>query len=385
MTGYERVKRIINHKEADRVPKYDAFWEDTLINYYSDGLQKNLDLDNKKLILGDKTRTIGNSINDYFGFDIDILFLDNSMRWETMVHEETDEYKIVTDRCGYTAKKLKHKSNTMLFLNHVNKTQDDWQKLNHRFSIDPKDSARIDNEPFFLKTSDAPSWNEVKVIFDEYKKRNNFILFNGYGPYEGTWRHHGFTESLMDIACEKEYMQDMFETITNLTIEVLQYAINYGIKPDGFYMVEDLGYTGSTLFSPELYKELLWPSHRKLGDFLHSKQINFFIHSCGKISTLLPYFIEAGIDVVQPLQANTGMDIRHLKGLYKNNLTFWGNIDVMKLSGSYSDIEEEIKSKITIAMKDGGYIYHSDHSVPPSVSLDKYRYAMKMLDRYGKY
>ncbi|HHW30849.1 MAG TPA: hypothetical protein GXX20_04115 [Clostridiaceae bacterium] len=385
MTGYERIKKIINHEEADKVPKYDSFWEDTLINYYSDGLDLSRDINLKTLNLGNISRNIGNPVNDHFGFDIDILYLDNSMRWKTRIHEETDEYIVITDRCGYTAKKLKNKSNTMLFMEHVNKTKDDWEKLKKRFFLDINDEARIDSEPFFLKVDQSPSWNQMKLIYDEFRKRNNFILFNGYGPYEGTWRHHGFTESLMDIALEKNYMQDMFETITDLTIEILQYAIGCGMKPDGFYMVEDLGYKNSTLFSPELYKEVLWPFHRKLGDFLQSNNIRFFIHSCGKIDTLLPYFIEAGIDVVQPLQANTGMNVIHLKEQYNNYLTFWGNINVIKLSGSYEDIEEEIKTKITKAMKGGGYIYHSDHSVPPSVSLDKYNYAMKMLDKYGRY
>jgi uroporphyrinogen decarboxylase len=79
------------------------------------------------------------------------------------------------------------------------------------------------------------------------------------------------------------------------------------------------------------------------------------------------------------------MDVRKLKAEFGNAITFYGNIDVRKLSGTRADIEEEISSKVPVAMKDGGYIFHSDHSVPPTVSWENYCYAIELLDRYGKY
>ena len=62
-----------------------------------------------------------------------------------------------------------------------------------------------------------------------------------------------------------------------------------------------------------------------------------------------------------------------------------GNIDVQKMSGSATEIEEEVRSKLAVAMKGGGYIYHSDHSVPPTVSFEDYCRLMSLLDRYGSY
>ncbi|MDO8587540.1 MAG: hypothetical protein Q7T82_10930 [Armatimonadota bacterium] len=48
-------------------------------------------------------------------------------------------------------------------------------------------------------------------------------------------------------------------------------------------------------------------------------------------------------------------------------------------------MEEEIRSKLAVAMRGGGYIFHSDHSVPPTVSFENYRYAMELVDEYGRY
>jgi uroporphyrinogen decarboxylase len=385
MTGRERILRVLAHKEVDIVPKYDSFWEDTIIRYHSEGLPENPGKDYNKIVLNSGTKTIGNPIGDYFGYDIDVFSMDNSMRVTPRLVEYREEYSIIADRCGYIAKKFNNRASSMDFIEHVNPDESTWQKFKDRFILDVSDSSRIDNEHFFLRTNEVPAWSEVKRIFDEYRKREKFLLFSAYGPYEGTWRHHGYTQTLMDLMCEKSLMHEMFEKITQLTIEIIRYSISIGMKPDGFWMIEDLGSTHSTLFSPEIYREVLWPYHKILGDFLHKENIKFFVHCCGKIDTLLPDFINAGIDVVQPLQANTGMDVRMLKREFGQDLTFWGNISVIELSKTLEDIEREIADKVTTAMKGGGYIYHSDHSIPPTISLKNYMHAMSMLDKYGKY
>ncbi|NJD03280.1 MAG: hypothetical protein FIA99_11975, partial [Ruminiclostridium sp.] len=353
MTSRERILRILAHKEADIVPKYDSFWEDTIINYYKNGLPDNLEKDYFKIVFDSGIKTIGDPIGDYFGYDIDMFYLDNSMRLTPRIVEDCEEYSIIADRCGYTAKRIKNKGTTMDFIGHVNPDETTWGKFKDRFVLDISDTSRIDSDSFFLRTNQVPAWKEVKTVFDEYRKRRRFLLLNGYGPYEGTWRHHGYTQSLMDIMCEKGLMCEMFEKITGLTIETIKYATSIGMKPDGFWMVEDLAHTRSTLFSPDIYKEVLWPYHKILGDFLHKENIYFFVHSCGKIDTLLPYLISAGIDVVQPLQANTGMNVRDLKREFGQDLTFWGNINEIELSKTFEDIEREIADKVTFAMKGG--------------------------------
>ena len=384
MTSRERITRILQHKEADKVPRYDGFWEETVVRFHQEGLPEDLGKDYEKLVLNGGIKTIGNPLGDYFGFDIDVFGLDNSMRVPPRIVEDTPAYQIIADRCGYTAKKYKNRP-LLDFQDHVCREESSWEKYKDRFVLDISGESRVDSEAFFLRMGQAPSWNDAKKVFDRYQKRGTFILFNGYGPYEGTWRHHGYTESLIDILTEKELMRDMFEKNTLLTIEILKHAISIGMKPDGYWMTEDLGGTHATLFSPELYKEVLWPYHKILGDFLHKEGIPFFVHSCGKIDTLLPGFISAGIDVVQPLQANTGMDVRTLKKEFGQDLTFWGNINEMEMTKTFDDIEREVADKITAAMKGGGYIYHSDHSIPPTVSLENYRHVIRMLDKYGNY
>ena len=99
----------------------------------------------------------------------------------------------------------------------------------------------------------------------------------------------------------------------------------------------------------------------------------------------LSLLIETGITAIHPLEAKAGNDVRKLKKIYGKSLVFVGNIDVRKMSGTREEIEEEIRSKILVARENGGYLYHSDHSVPPSVSFENYKYVMEMVKKYGEY
>lgn len=100
---------------------------------------------------------------------------------------------------------------------------------------------------------------------------------------------------------------------------------------------------------------------------------------------MIPRFIEAGFSAIQPLEAKAGQDVRELKKLYGKAITFFGNIDVRKMSGTREELREELLSKLSVAARNGGYIYHSDHSVPPTVSWDNYCYLMELLDEHGVY
>jgi uroporphyrinogen decarboxylase len=212
-----------------------------------------------------------------------------------------------------------------------------------------------------------------------------FIPVTVYGPWESAWRHHGFEDSLMDLIAEPEMMGEMFERITDLTIATVQKMMDIGCKPDAIWLTEDMGGTRTTLFSPKTYRELLFPCHKKLGDFLHAHGIYFFMHSCGYIEPLLPDLVEAGLNVIQALQANTGMHVADLKRKFGDKLTFFGNISEQNFKKGKEAIEAELRDKIPAAMEGGGYIYHSDHSIPPEVTLETYLYAMKVLDEIGTY
>lgn len=383
MNSRERVIGAIERTKIDRVPRHEAYWEDTIELYHDSGMPSfegypEIEIEGQK-------KKIGDPVHSYFNSDIDMLYMDVSMRLPSRVVSDDGEFIVIEDRSGYTAKKFKGKASSMDFMDHFTKNREIWNDNKHRFIFDPKDTSRIDNESYYLRLKPYLSWDGTKKLFDEYRAREKYIAVFCYGPYEATWRHRGYAESLMDLAMEPEWMSEMFEAVTTLMIDTLKHAISVGVKPDAFWLAEDMGGTHATLFSRDMYRELIWPQHKRLGDFLHENGIHFMMHSCGKIEPLLPDLIDAGLDVIQALQANTGMDVRELKKAYGDKLTFFGNIGEQTFKNGKEAIEEEIRSKVPVAMEGGGYIFHSDHSIPPEVSYETYQHALKVLDEVGRY
>lgn len=382
MTGRERVIAAIRREPLDRIPRYDAFWEDALDRWKEEGLV----LPEPCCIqVEGQSKQISTPVNAYFDFDIAPLYMDISMRFPTGLVADDGEKITVADRCGYTAQKFKGRASSMHFISHMVNDEADWEAYQHRLNFDPTDTARVDCDSYYLHTEEYPSWEGFRQIFDAYRKLDKFIPVTVYGPWEAAWRHHGYEASLMDLVAEPELMGQMFEKLADLTIHTLEHMIQMGCKPDALWLIEDMGGTYTTLFSPKVYKELLQPCHKKLGDFAHKNGIYFFMHSCGYIEPFLPGLIEAGLDVIQALQANTGMHIRSLKEKFGDKLTFCGNISVQNFRDGPDAIEEELREKLPVAMEGGGYIYHSDHSIPPEVSLETYQRAMQVLDEVGTY
>jgi uroporphyrinogen decarboxylase len=272
-------------------------------------------------------------------------------------------------------------------MDHVTKDAPAWEEVKRRLVLNPNDTARIDTDSYFMHMDPYPSWAEARQKFETVRTRERYLLFLCYGAYEATWRHRGFTQLLIDLAKEPGFVIEMAETYMNLLIAVLQRCLDEGMKPDGFYMIEDLAYTKGMLMSPRTWRHIFKPLVRRLGQFLHDNSIAFWMHCCGNAEAVFADLIECGLQVIQPLEAKSGLDVRQLRHTYGDQLTFWGNIDVINMAqGTDQEVEKEIRTKITpFKQAGGGYIYHSDHSVPPEVSFDRYRLVLDLVRKYGTF
>lgn len=367
MDGRTRVINAIKRRPLDRIPRYDSFWEDTLAQWRATGLPKDADPD------------------DYFDWDLRMMYLDASLRRQQKMLAADDAFVVYEDRAGYTVRKMVGKSRALEWINHVTKDRDAWDAMKNGFAFDPKAPARIDTQSYFGHMDEYPSWDEAKTHYDRLREKQKYVAFTVYGPWEATWRHRGYTPLLMDLATDPEWVAEMATAQANLVIEVLQHCIDLKMKPDALFLVDDVACTRGLLFSPAIWRTIFKPIYARYGSFLHDHGISFWLHCCGNCSELIMDFIECGLDVLQPLQAQAGMDVRTLKPRYGDALAFWGNIDVSKLAGPADACESEVRDKITAAKINGGYLYHSDHSIPPEISFERYQWIMELVEKYGHY
>jgi hypothetical protein len=130
----------------------------------------------------------------------------------------------------------------------------------------------------------------------------------------------------------------------------------------------DFGTQSGPFISPNNYRKLFQPFHRKVNDWIHEHTPwKTFIHSCGSVVLLLPDLIEAGFDILNPVQCSAvNMDPKTLKEKFGGKLTFWGGgIDTQKTLpfGTPDAIRKEVCERIAIFGQNGGFVFNPVHNV----------------------
>ncbi|MFH0965026.1 MAG: uroporphyrinogen decarboxylase family protein [Planctomycetota bacterium] len=354
LTPLDRVRTALAHEEPDHAPCDDAFFVDTRARFLAEGMP------------ADVRET------DYFDFDFENLSLDASPRLPERLIEETEEQRTYVSKSGYSAVVWKKKSGALHYFDHATKTKQDWERIKGRLVVDVDGTARISSTGYFAPFMTYPSWEGAADEYRGLRETGRFMLLGFYGPFEATWRHHGYVETCMDLLQEGDWVADMFNSYTDLVCAVLRRGLEAGIRPDGVFLIEDLGTTHGTLFSPEAFREFIKPCYARICDLARAEGLSRFLHSDGGIHAILDDLVEVGIEALNPIDTGSGMDLVDLKRRYGKALTFFGGVSARNMH----DVEKsnaEIDRAIPVAAKGGGYIYHSDHSVPPTVSLARYR------------
>jgi uroporphyrinogen decarboxylase len=137
-----------------------------------------------------------------------------------------------------------------------------------------------------------------------------------------------------------------------------------------------MGFKDKPFMSPDMYREIVEPGHKRLFDYSHSLGLKVIVHSCGFVEPLVPGLIRAGMDCLQAMEVKAGMDMPRLARQFGDRISFCGNIDIRIVAGNDRHaIDEELNRKIVPVLKAGsGYILHSDHSIPPDVEHDTLDY-----------
>jgi uroporphyrinogen decarboxylase len=263
-----------------------------------------------------------------------------------------------------------------------------------------KESA---STPEFLdfKVADSALWQDAKKRMTVDKSRLGLERYEKQYPKwaaEGYWVEGGFwfgfdvahswmsgTETiLIALALEPEWVKDIIETYLDRCIAHMDMYWEMGYRFDAINWPDDMGYKGTPFFSPETYRDIIKPSHKRAVEWAHNKGIPARLHSCGNITKLLPDIIETGVDILNPIEIKAGMDVFGLKREYGGRITLHGGIDAM-LWDKKELIISEIERAVPVLKENGGYIFASDHTIPDSVSLVNMREIVSALKKAGAY
>lgn len=184
-------------------------------------------------------------------------------------------------------------------------------------------------------------------------------------------------EWYMATATAPEYVKYIFEKQTDIAIANLErLKERVGNKIDVMYICgTDFGTQISTFCSAETFRNLYLPYYKKINGWIHENTgWKTFKHSCGAIEPFIPLFIEAGFDVLNPVQCSArGMDPVLLKEKYGKDIVFWGGgVDTQKILpfGTPEQIKEQVKERCEIFGKDGGYVFNAIHNIQANTPVE---------------
>ena len=194
----------------------------------------------------------------------------------------------------------------------------------------------------------------------------------------------GTENLLIAMMDEPELVEDMFATYLRSNIALYNRVWDAGYHFDEMFWYDDMGYKGTTFFSPALYRSMLKPYHTEAVRWAHDHGIVAQLHSCGDVRTLIDDILETGVDALNPIEVKAGMDPLALKRKYGDRLLLRGGINAVNWPDADA-ILAEISKKVPILKENGGFIFSSDHSIPNSVSLENMKRIIEAVKREGKY
>ena len=172
------------------------------------------------------------------------------------------------------------------------------------------------------------------------------LLYDAEEFYVNMYEEPALLKAMLDRYCKASYeiYERMFEAANN-KVDILRCCDDYGTQI-------------STLFSPAMWDEFFAENTRMFAEQAHRHGAYYMQHSCGAVRTLIPQMIRCGIDVLDPVQKVTGMDVDELKGEFGEQISFQGGVDTQHILplGTPQEVYEETTRVIRAMYRNGGYI-----------------------------
>jgi uroporphyrinogen decarboxylase len=218
-------------------------------------------------------------------------------------------------------------------------------------------------------------WPTLRL--DGWRARKHPLIFGQNGGMLG-W--YWFTRELMGTEAlsfafydQPELIHDIMEFHTEFLIEaarpvLAQTTVEY------VNFNEDLSMKTGPLLSPKHYKAFIYPRLRRVVDFLKSHGVRYVaIDTDGNPEAVIPMMMDAGVDVLWPLERAAEQDPVRLRQKFGRSLRLWGGVDKRVLAEGPLAIDEHLRAMRPL-IEEGGFIPSVDHTVPPDVGWPNFRH-----------
>jgi len=358
MTHRERVRRAIRREETDRVP---IDLGSTLATTLTVGAQERLRLEfglpeATPRILSRRSGTVipDEAILERFDIDTRALLLGTPERRPDREISAT----AFIDEWGVTWSKPEggHYINTAGPFHHLDEP-----------------SARDVERHDWPEPDDPGRYRGLRERARALSEQTDYaiVLGLGVGPVHQCQFLRGYAEWLEDLIARPAFAQALIERVTDIWTAIARRALEETADyVDVVMFGDDVGTQKSPLVRPELYRAVIKPCHKRMAEVVKSFGKPLLYHTCGSVYALIPDLIEAGVDILNPIQVSAAhMDTRRLKSEFGGELAFWGAIDNQGLlpRGTPGEVRAEVRRRIRDLAPGGGYVLAAAHNIQADV------------------
>jgi uroporphyrinogen decarboxylase len=243
------------------------------------------------------------------------------------------------------------------------------------------------DRPAYLDKSYEHLAQEAK---DLYENSDHLLVgFFGGHIFQSSQSLRGWETFLMDLIANRKFAEALMDRFLQVNIErFARYADTIGKYVQVIHVEDDLGMQDRPLLSPELYRRMVKPYHKRLFGFVKSHcDAYLMLHSDGSVFPLIPDFIEMGIDILNPVQVSAkDMDTKRLKREFGQDIAFWGaGCDSQEILpfGTPEEVRDEVKRRIDDLAPGGGFVFSPIHNVQSGVPLENIIAMFETVREYG--
>jgi uroporphyrinogen decarboxylase len=374
MLSRERVIRTLNHQEPDRVPVSLGGSAHKLADSRYLLLKEHFGIDGEveKRLTGAYLSYADNRLLDALETDIRYVHLRPPTGY--MEHVEADGTWV--DEWG-----LRHRviEGGYYELGGTPLAEADIADIEHYPWPDPHDEARYDG----LREEAQALYENSPCAIAAYRPTLS-------GIFEMSHYLRGMQKLLMDLILDKAFVDALFGKLAEVIGAFYEnYLDAVGPYVQIIELADDLGTQFGPMFSPQLYRELLKEKHAYLAGIVKKKapHVKFMLHSCGSVREFIPDLIEAGFDVLNPIQPRAhDMDPARLKADFGGDISFLGGVDVQQtMCGPVDGVRQEVEQRIRELGPGGGYVLAPSHNFGDDVPVENILAFFETARRVGAY
>ena len=229
----------------------------------------------------------------------------------------------------------------------------------------------------------------VKKAFDQGQKAIMFTVAPA-GSWEHTWTLRGPEQCFIDLIENRDLYEEILDRTVDFQIAQWKRALQeVGDMIDVASLSDDLGTQNGPMMSLKMYREVFKPRLTRIIDAIHShSKAKVYIHTDGSVYSFLPDLIDAGIEIINPVQKECkNMEPARLKKEFGNHLVFWGASVITKVMefGTVEAVRTEARETIRLLAPGGGFVFAPIHNIQPGVPAENIVALFETARNFGIY